>query len=285
MPPVSRFELTADEYRWLVRGLPGLTLPTDWTLGAGETARPGETPRPEALAALAAKGVLLEVTDDPDLRPHTSPAVLAGLALHSVGQVRAVVQAWQPQVETRVLVDLVGPTAAGLAFRRATGGDFADATVEVTLAPLEALTDELLSHLPAGGREAAPITHRSLGLAESRAVIAALERGEGPVTTQVVEQVHASDSVDLLRQLTGTLPTGFRVTFASRASDGAWTGAWLLGETDWIKIGLAVPAAAAGVPERLAEQTTVHLTSVGRGMVRADLLGVLATWVKEARDG
>lgn len=281
--PTSRFDLSADEHRLLVDRLPGLVLPPEWRLPVAEPRVVDET---TLLASLASRGVLLSSTDDADLRPHASPALLAALAVHELPGLVLAVHAWRPDLETRSIVTLAGGAAGVLTLRRPTGQSFVDGRVEVALAPPQAVVGEVLDLLPEGGRTKADLESTELGLAASRAVVEALRRGDGPVTAAVVDEVHADGTaVDLLRQLTGSMTTGYQVTALDGRGRGGWSATWLLGDEDWLKIGLVVPQEARGTAEGITDHGRVRLTRVGTSFVRADVLGVVASYVRQGTQG
>jgi hypothetical protein len=287
------FTLTMPEVRLLRDYLPGLVLPAFVPATALDT-RAEEAPTPAAvLAGLHARKLVAGEASlaDADWSKWVPPVLLFALSLQMTGRLVFQVQAWTPAsagglANTLHSTTVTETVCAGMTVRSTAGAEPPE--VEVTVAPLPALYPSLAELLPeepleegrAGNATAADAV--SLGLVESRALIAAIRGGDERILANLTAEFHAEGARDVLQDLSGALGTGYRIKafITSGAGEPLFARDWFRGPRGWLKMSVTIPPAAPGAAAPTAQAVTdegrVTIRRTDADGVRQDLLGLIA---------
>jgi hypothetical protein len=345
-----RFSVSADEYELIRRRLPGLALPS--AASPGSTAGPGVAALPdtELLVGLLERGILTsalpidEIRSAADWSRTLDPVALAALVLHSTAPWHLFVQAPSPRCRATLYASSLPDASAGITIRRPRDPDTA-ATVEFTLHSVDRLTSEVLALLPATLASASlpPASFESteLGLSASHSIVEALQTGRPELVAAVADELHARDSVTLLRDLVAPIESSFSIV-ATVGDRAVAKHDWALGTRGWLKIEILLPSdvdarpvpsegAAAPTPDfgaapspvspasgsepasvaepapvdalgtretpssppslppgsltaqMFAEEARLSLSLVDTTLIRAEILGIVSTWMRGSR--
>jgi len=168
--------------------------------------------------------------------------------------------------------------------------------VEVTMAPVTGLYPSLARLLPADSPVAGPPVSDgsgravSLGIVESRALIAAIRGGDHRVVANLTAELHAADAREVLQDLSGAMGTGYRIKAFGAVGDGAggalFARDWFRGPRGWLKMSVALPRPAAGADaaQAITDQGRVTIRRTALAGIRQDLLGLVAETLLSSND-
>jgi hypothetical protein len=279
------FTLSMPEFELLVSRLPGFGL--------------APTGDPALTETLTDRGMLVaDTTFEPtsaDWSRSVTPELLAGLVLQATPALQISASVSTASASTAVTVAVVPAGASLLTIsRRAAGAAGAgagtgldagaaaaqalDDEVSIVTVPLDEVVERVMSMLPDAPSEA-PFESTTQSLAASQAVVEAMQTGDGQLVGAVMRELGLTDSVGVLRDLAGPLTAQFSVGW--RAA-GVEVGRhdWVLGPRGWVLIELGLPAGVTPTPESVIEQASVSVTRVSPDLVRAEILGIMATWTE-----
>jgi hypothetical protein len=284
------FTLTLPETQLLRDHLPGLILPAfvpatplDESADAAATALAGLQSRQllDGDASLA----------DADWSKRMPSVLLLGLSLQMTGRLVFQVQSWSPAADGGLTTLLNNTTVtetlcAGMTVQSSTGPTVPG--VDVSVAPVSGLYPALTGLLPpesaalarAAGTGATGAV--SVGLVESRALIAAIRAGDERVVASITAGFHAEGARDVLQDLSGAMGTGYRVkAFSTTGTGGAlFARDWFRGPRGWLKLSVSVPppepGAPAPTPQAVTDEGRVTIRRTDADGIRQDLLGLVA---------
>jgi hypothetical protein len=288
------FTLTLPEVQLLRDHLPGLSLPAFVPAAALEDSEDEAASPAVVLAALQSRQLLDDEATlaDDDWSKRMPSVLLLALSLQMTGRLVFQVQAWRPGAAGGLLDTLLNNTTvtdtlcAGMTVRASTGADVPEA--ELTVAPVSGLYPTLAELLPPEptehGRPAGTVSTgaASLGLVESRALIAAIRAGDERVVASITADFHAEGARDVLQDLSGAMGTGYRIkAFSSVGAGGAlFARDWFRGPRGWLKLSVAVPppepGAAAPTAQAVTDEGRVTIRRTDADGIRQDLLGLVA---------
>ncbi|MFC5928609.1 hypothetical protein D6T64_21570 [Cryobacterium melibiosiphilum] len=292
----SRVDLTVAELRLIRDHIPGLLLPDFLPPAATETAAAAASG--QALDRLRAAGLVTAAATlaEPDWTDAVMPALRVPLALQMAGDFVFQVSAFTPAERTDHASTVTRGACSGLTVitPRLSATDAAARAV-VALTPVDRLWTSLCELVPgelvpgavanpAAEASAAPspVPSVAIGLVESRALIAAMRAHDRSVIDALATELHVERPArQLLEDLSGSLDTGFRVK-AFTATGCVYSHDWFLGPRGWITVRLSVSGAAADISATdVVDGGTVRLTRARREDIRVDLLGIVATLVRD----
>ena len=295
------FSLTLAEVRLLRDHLPGLILPT-FIPAAESTNAADEANQSAVLAGLKARQfVSNEVSlDDPDWSTQIPSTLLLALTLQMSGRLVFQVVAWSAaegagRSTTMHSTTVTETVCAGLTVRSTARAED-EPQVEVTMAPVRRLYPSLARLLPADSPVAGPPVSDgsgravSLGIVESRALIAAIRGGDHRVVANLTAELHAADAREVLQDLSGAMGTGYRIKAFGAVGDGAggalFARDWFRGPRGWLKMSVALPRPAAGADaaQAITDQGRVTIRRTALAGIRQDLLGLVAETLLSSND-
>ena len=295
------FSLTLAEVRLLRDHLPGLILPT-FIPAAESTNAADEANQSAVLAGLKARQfVSNEVSlDDPDWSTQIPSTLLLALTLQMSGRLVFQVVAWSAaegagRSTTMHSTTVTETVCAGLTVRSTARAED-EPQVEVTMAPVTGLYPSLARLLPADSPVAGPPVSDgsgravSLGIVESRALIAAIRGGDHRVVANLTAELHAADAREVLQDLSGAMGTGYRIKAFGAVGDGAggalFARDWFRGPRGWLKMSVALPRPAAGADaaQAITDQGRVTIRRTALAGIRQDLLGLVAETLLSSND-
>ena len=295
------FSLTLAEVRLLRDHLPGLILPT-FIPAAESTNAADEANQSAVLAGLKARQfVSNEVSlDDPDWSTQIPSTLLLALTLQMSGRLVFQVVAWSAaegagRSTTMHSTTVTETVCAGLTVRSTARAED-EPQVEVTMAPVTELYPSLARLLPADAPVAGPPVSDgsgravSLGIVESRALIAAIRGGDHRVVANLTAELHAADAREVLQDLSGAMGTGYRIKAFGAVGDGAggalFARDWFRGPRGWLKMSVALPRPAAGADaaQAITDQGRVTIRRTALAGIRQDLLGLVAETLLSSND-
>ena len=288
------FSLTLPEVRLLRDHLPGLILPA-FIPGAESTRAAGETTQSAGvLAGLQDRRLVSDEVglDDPDWSRQIPSTLLLALTLQMSGRLVFQVVAWSAaegagRSTTMHSTTVTETVCAGLTVRSTARAEV-EPQVEVTLAPLAGLYPSLAELLPVDSPAVGPPVSEgssravSLGIVESRALIAALRGGDHRVVASLTAELHAADAREVLQDLSGAMGTGYRIKAFGAVGDTAgralFARDWFRGPRGWLKVSAALPrpAEAADAAQAITDQGRVTIRRTALAGIRQDLLGLVA---------
>ena len=295
------FSLTLAEVRLLRDHLPGLILPT-FIPAAESTNAADEANQSAVLAGLKARQfVSNEVSlDDPDWSTQIPSTLLLALTLQMSGRLVFQVVAWSAaegagRSTTMHSTTVTETVCAGLTVRSTARAED-EPQVEVTMAPVTGLYPSLARLLPADSPVAGPPVSDgsgravSLGIVESRALIAAIRGGDHRVVANLTAELHAADAREVLQDLSGAMGTGYRIKAFGAVGDTAggalFARDWFRGPRGWLKMSVALPRHAAGADaaQAITDQGRVTIRRTALAGIRQDLLGLVAETLLSSND-
>ena len=295
------FSLTLAEVRLLRDHLPGLILPT-FIPAAESTNAADEANQSAVLAGLKARQfVSNEVSlDDPDWSTQIPSTLLLALTLQMSGRLVFQVVAWSAaegagRSTTMHSTTVTETVCAGLTVRSTARAEDSP-QVEVTMAPVTELYPSLARLLPADSPVAGPPVSDgsgravSLGIVESRALIAAIRGGDHRVVANLTAALHAADAREVLQDLSGAMGTGYRIKAFGAVGDTAggalFARDWFRGPRGWLKMSVALPRPAAGADaaQAITDQGRVTIRRTALAGIRQDLLGLVAETLLSSND-
>ena len=295
------FSLTLAEVRLLRDHLPGLILPT-FIPAAESTNAADEANQSAVLAGLKARQfVSNEVSlDDPDWSTQIPSTLLLALTLQMSGRLVFQVVAWSAaegagRSTTMHSTTVTETVCAGLTVRSTARAED-EPQVEVTMAPVTGLYPSLARLLPADSPVAGPPVSDgsgravSLGIVESRALIAAIRGGDHRVVANLTAELHAADAREVLQDLSGAMGTGYRIKAFGAVGDTAggalFARDWFRGPRGWLKMSVALPRPAAGADaaQAITDQGRVTIRRTALAGIRQDLLGLVAETLLSSND-
>ncbi|HEY8911830.1 hypothetical protein [Lacisediminihabitans sp.] len=280
---VSRFELTLDELSLLREHIPGLVLPSF----IQSNAVPDEG---AAFAAMRKRELVGEATiaSEVDWTATIAPAVKLALALQMSGDFIFQVTAWTDTEVTAHSSTVTGGVASGLtaaSARQNAQAPLAPAGIVLTLAPVAVLSKSLAELLPStAGAPVAPSSGPlTVGLVESRALVAAIRAGDPRVIDAVAADIHAADAQTVFSQLAGPITAGFRVKVFTLSGGCVYSGDWFLGANGWLKISVAAsPAPNASVTaQSVTDGGSVTISAVTAKSIEVELLSLVSEGVRD----
>jgi len=296
------FSLTLLEVRLLRDHLPGLILPAFIPAAESTGAADETTQSAGVLAGLKARQLVSSEVglDDPDWSTQIPSTLLLALSLQMSGRLVFQVVAWSTaegagRSTTVHSTTVTGTVCAGLTVR-STAKTEDEPQVEVTTAPLTGLYPSLARLLPADSPVAGPPVSDgsgravSLGIVESRALIAAIRGGDHRVVANLTAELHAADAREVLQDLSGAMGTGYRIKAFGAVGDTAggalFARDWFRGPRGWLKMSVALPRPAAGADaaQAITDQGRVTIRRTALAGIRQDLLGLVAETLLSSND-
>jgi hypothetical protein len=280
---VSQFELTLDELRLLRDRIPGLVLPSFI-----QPVPPDD--EDAAFASLRAGGLVGDTTVscEADWTGTIAPAVTYALALQMMGDFVLQIDGWSPNQVTAHSSTVTRGVASGLtAVATTTQPDPLPSTVvALTLAPVANLSKSLADLIPSTeGMSAAPSGKPvTVGLVESRALVAAIRAGDPRVIGAVAAEIHSPGAQEALGPLAGPLTSGFRAKVFTPSGGCVYSGDWFLGTTGWLKISVAASPDPSGsvTAESVTDTGTVTITAVTAESIEIQLLNLVSEGVRNS---
>jgi hypothetical protein len=280
----SGFDLSLDELSLLRDHLPGLVLPS--------FIRP--TPARDegaAFASLRRRELIDETTvlSESDWTARVAPAVMLSLALQMSGDVVFQITAWTATRVTAHSSTVTSGVASGLtalSARDDAGTGSSSPRIVARVAPVSVLSTWLAELVPSTDAMAAAPGGGSVtvGLVESRALIAAIRGGDPRVVDAVSADLSAPESRKVLGQLAGSIAAGFRAKVFTPSGGCVYSGDWFLGNAGWMKISLATSTDGDGRPtaQSIAESGTVTIAAVTPGSIEVELLSLVSEGVRDS---
>ncbi|POH65985.1 hypothetical protein C3B61_09475 [Cryobacterium zongtaii] len=288
------FSLTLPEARLLRDHLPGLILPA-FIPAAESTGAHDETNQSAGvLAGLKARQLVSNEVglDDPDWSTQIPSTLLLALTLQMSGRLVFQVVAWSAadgagRSTTMHSTTVSETVCAGLTVRSTANAE-EDPQVEVTLAPVTGLYPSLAQLLPTDSSVAGPPVSDgsgravSLGIVESRALIAAIRGGDHRVVANLTTELHAADAREVLQDLSGAMGTGYRIKAFGAVGDTSgralFARDWFRGPRGWLKMSVTLPRPVAGADaaQAITDQGRVTIRRTAPAGIHQDLLGLVA---------
>lgn len=291
------FSLTLPELCVLRDRLPGLVLPA-FVPAADPADGTGGTHTPERALGKLRERLLVDdaaTLDDADWSERIPPALLLALTLQMSGHLVFQVVAWEANAGAGIShvthsTTVTETVCAGLTVRTSPPvGD--EPNVEVTLSSVAGLYLSLVDLLPpdepasGGSIDPEATAAVSLGIVESRALIAAIRGGDQRVVASLSADVHAEGARDVLPDLSGAMGTGYRIkvfgTAGTDAGRALFTRDWFRGPRGWLKMSVTLPRPEAGAgstrtPQAITNDGRVTIRRTADVSIRQDLLGLVA---------
>jgi hypothetical protein len=281
-PGVSRFELALDELSMLRDHIPGLILPSFIrpSLGRDESV---------LFESLRERELIDERTlaSEADWTATIAPAVRLALALQMSGDLVFHITAWNATELIEHSSTVTRGVASGLTVataRRNGQLSLRPADVTMTLAPVAALATLLAELVPSttevdGAPSGALVT---MGLVESRALVAAIRAGDPRVIGAVASEVHAPQGPTVFSQLAGPITTGFRMKVFTPSGGCVYSGDWFLGANTWLKISVAAPSTnASPTAQSITDSGAVTISAVTARSIEVELLSLVSEGVRD----
>ncbi|POH71212.1 hypothetical protein C3B59_00980 [Cryobacterium zongtaii] len=296
------FSLTLLEVRLLRDHLPGLILPAFIPAAEPTGAADETTQLVGVLSGLKVRQLVSNEVglDDPDWSTQIPSTLLLALTLQMSGRLVFQVVAWSaaegPGRSTTMHSSTVTETVCAGLTVRSTARAEDEPQVEVTMAPVTGLYPSLAQLLPADSPVAGPPVGDgsgravSLGILESRALIAAIRGGDHRVVANLTAELHAADSREVLQDLSGAMGTGYRIKAFGAVGDTAggalFARDWFRGPRGWLKMSVALPRPAAGADaaQAITDQGRVTIRRTALAGIRQDLLGLVAETLLSSND-
>lgn len=280
---MSRFELSLDELRLLRDHIPGLVLPSFiQTVPAKD--------EDAAFASLRDRELIGDpaVPSEADWTETIAPAVKFALALQMTGDFVFQINAWSPNQTTAHSSTVTKGVASGLtALTTTTQPDSLPTTdVVLTLEPVATLATSLAKLIPStDGMPVAPSGNPvTVGLVESRALVAAIRTGDSRMIDAVAAELHSPGAQEALRPLAGPAIAGFRVKVFTPSGGCVYSGDWFLGTTGWLKISVAASPDPSGsvTAQSITDTGTVTISAVTAESIEIELLSLVAEGVRDS---
>lgn len=292
---LNTVNLSLDELLLVQTRVTGLVLPN--LVRAAETpTATAEKPAPSPHDEQTLTGLLAHHLGDPtttlaeqDWTARVSPELLAPLALQMSGEIVFRISAWSPTERTEHSSTVTDGACSGLTVVTPRPAGPQGAQVVVTLSTIDQLWSQLAAVIPKVVSEPTPVrgpagarVSATLGLVESRAMIAAIRSGDRRVAEALTAEFRAGAARELLTGLAGPVETGFRVKAFTPVGGCAYSRDWFHGENGWLTLALSSPSDGLPTAELLLESGTLRVTRVSAADIRIDLLGVVAAIIRES---
>lgn len=289
---MNQFELTTEELLLLRSHLPGLVLPSFME----RSADPSPIDDARVKGELASRALLdpaadLEVADWSAV---IAPTLVQALAYQMTGELVFQIEASDEKTVSAHSSTVTGGVSAGLTVRHLwqpsrLSGEMTSSTVTVTLAPVSMLATLLGRLLPEPARSesdsAAPSGERpenagsfTVGLVESRALVAAVQSPDRRVLDSVAREVGAGPGNELLQELAAGILGSFRVKVFTPAAGCVHSANWYRGAGGWLSVALTLPHENDGevTARMLTDSGSVTIQRTTPEAIRVSLLSLVA---------
>lgn len=289
---MNQFELTTEELLLLRSHLPGLVLPSFME----RSADPSPIDDARVKGELASRALLdpaadLEVADWSAV---IAPTLVQALAYQMTGELVFQIEASDEKTVSAHSSTVTGGVSAGLTVRHLwqpsrLSGEMTSSTVTVTLAPVSMLATLLGRLLPEPARSesdsAAPSGERpgsagsfTVGLVESRALVAAVQSPDRRVLDSVAREVGAGPGSELLQELAAGILGSFRVKVFTPAAGCVHSANWYRGAGGWLSVALTLPHENDGevTARMLTDSGSVTIQRTTPEAIRVSLLSLVA---------
>jgi hypothetical protein len=290
---VIAFALTLPELCLLRDHLPGLVLPAFVPAAAPDDGT-GGPPAPEGVLESLRERKLVDdraTLAGPDWSERIPPTLLLALTLQMSGHLVFQVVAWSAGTGGRMShtthsTTVTETVCAGLTVRSVPGSD-EEPQAHVTLTSVAGLYPSLVELLPPDDQEpgepvsAKPAEAVSLGIVESRALIAAIRGGDQRVVASLTADFHAEGAREVLQDLSSSMGTGYRIKAFASAGRVLFARDWFGGPRGWLKMSVTLPRSEAGAPiaptpQTITDDGRVTIRRTAAAGIRQDLLGLIA---------
>jgi len=274
---MQRFEIGIDELLLLRDHIPGLILPN--------LAAPARTPHDDLtpLNSLKRNGLLdsSTVLGDPDWTGLIRPPLLSCLALQMTGELLFQADAWSPESQITSSITVTDGVTSTLTISANTDREAASPPlVSIELGDVSNLSTTLAGLIPPTSPTQETFAPVTVGVTQSRALIAALRTGDSRVIEAVAAETQLENATSVLARIAGAMSASFRIRTFTRDGRCVYAGSWFHTSAGWTKFDLNAQNPLSA--EDITESATITISPATQAGMEIELLGLVAEGVRDS---